>query len=72
MWFYRREMKITWKDRVSNMEIIKKMATERNSYTQNQKERAEIPWTKECLENLALTRHIEGGKRDREGSEPST
>lgn len=59
IWLYRSILNIPWADPVNNNEEI---GNKKKAFTQNQGKIAEITWG---LENLTLTRYIEG-KRDRE------
>lgn len=58
IWFYRRGLRIRWTDRVSEDEVLKKIATQWGRWHHLNTKRME------GLENLALIGHT-GGKRDR-------
>jgi len=67
MWLYRRMLKISWTEHVTNEEVLKRAQTERNllaSIIKRQLKFLGHVLRKDSLENLVLTGKIEG-KRDR-------
>ena len=65
MWFYRRMMRISWKDHVSNEEVLRRANTER-SLIKNTRQR-QLSFLghimrKEKIEHLVVTGKIEGKK----------
>ena len=67
MWFYRRMLRISWTQHVSNYEVLRRMQTRRRLMLDIRKRQLKFLghiMRKEGLENLILTGLIEGG-RDR-------
>ncbi|MGX9987587.1 reverse transcriptase domain-containing protein [Soonwooa purpurea] len=67
MWFYRRMLRISWTQHVSNYEVLRRMQTKRRLMLDIRKRQLKFlghVMRKEGLENLILTGRIEGG-RDR-------